>query len=235
MESHGAFCDGGKGSWKLSAALAVWFSRAMKLPDGFAEDWEAVKSPFEWITLPRADADLVGDARMVAEEFREFVARWRGKGGGPAVEASFRRIAQRVKVLDDAVEERCLEHLLKVLAARRAWLVTDLLFKSVRTTIELQQTMLPELLTEFNEVLKDQQSGEPFDPEREYREAEEDADTREAEYRKALAEFDRVWPGRMDAELNTGLCESEGVRLGAWEAEAKAKLGKLKATRRWAE
>jgi hypothetical protein len=207
----------------------------MQFPDGFAEDWESVKNRFEWITLPRADADLVADAQVVAEEFREFVARWRGRGGDPAVEATFRRIAQWVEVLDDAIEERFLEHLLKVLEARRAWLVADMLFQGTVTTIELQKTMLPELLAEFNEVLKDQKTGEPFDPERAYREAEEDADTREADYRKALAEFDRAWPERTDAELKTGLCESESARLDAWEADAKGKLARLKATRSRAE
>lgn len=204
----------------------------MKLPDGFAEDWESVKNRFEWTTLPRADADLVADARMVAEEFREFVARWQGKGGGPAVEASFGRIAQWVKALDDAVEERFLEDLLKVLDTRRSWLLADMLFKGIVTSIKLQKTILPELLAEFNEVIKNQKTGEPFDPEREYREAEEDADTREAEYGKALAECDRAWPGRMDAELKTGLCESQSARLDAWEADAKRKLRRFKMTRR---
>lgn len=194
-------------------------------PEEFFEDLERLKSHFDWtaMALGGNDEEDASKGKAIAAEFREFEQKWRKKIN----DAEFRNAMEAVKKfmtgLESKLEELRRKQLLKVIGARKDWLVAELLFHGNLAIIGLRKEMPEHLRAEFEEVIRDRETGESFNAEKHFRECEQRVAETEADYRKALVGFEVDWPEWADVKLRARLEKLDVEDAKRWEAEIAAK------------
>ena len=191
----------------------------MKPPDKFFEDYAKLRAHLDWARSSMAGGNVdIPQARMVAEEFREFIKRWQGRVKDPEIAEALKPLAAWSENMTEHLERVFLEQLQVVLKARRDWFVSELFIKGTisfaGTMKEVPSQMRPELEKIYRESM-----GEDYDAATDYRQTETDAEASEAAFRKALAKFETEWPERMDAAMRQRLAQINLDGLTAWDKE----------------
>jgi hypothetical protein len=202
----------------------------MKPPEEFFEDLERLTSHFDWIAmaLGENDEEDASKGKMLAVEFSEFEQKW----GTKIADAEFRNAMEAVrklmKGLESKLEELRLKGMLKLIEARNEWIIAESFLQATVAITVLRREMPEEKRAEFEEVIRDRETGESFNAEKHFRDCEQRIAETEADYRKALARFDIDWPEWADASLRARLEKLDAEDAKRWETEVSSKLAGLK-------
>jgi len=196
-------------------------------PEGFLEDFERMQTHFEWAerSIASGIADLP-QAKLVFEEWQEFVARYLHRIKEAEVVAGIQQADKVMQALQRELERLHLEHLKTVVAARRDWHVAELIFKGVVACSEIVKVCPPHLLPELLGILKGEDGGE-YDASKAYQESEADAEEAEAKFRQALARFECDWPERTGEALRQRLLKLTADDFTMSNEELAAVLAEL--------
>jgi hypothetical protein len=202
----------------------------MKPPEEFFEDLGRLTSHFDWtaMALGGNDDEDASKGKTMAAEFREFEQKWgtqlKKEEDGPEFRNAMDTMRKCINELELKLEELRLKHLLKLIEARKEWMRADLFLKGTVAITVLRREMPERLRAEFEETIRDRETGESFNAEKHFRECEQRIVETEAGYRKALAGFDVDWPESADASLRARLEKLDAEDAKRWEAEISSKL-----------
>jgi hypothetical protein len=196
-------------------------------PGDFLEEYWQMSERLEWAHAAFERGQDLAQPKLTFEQFEEYYQKWRSHIKEREVCAGLDQAREVMQRLRRELERTALRQLQKLIEARKDWCVSELMFQGVVATIGLRKSMPEHLKAEFEQVLRDPKTGESFDSEREFREAEQRANQAQAKFRKALVEFEIDWPERVDAALHERLEELGGEKANAWHAELAAQIANL--------
>jgi hypothetical protein len=205
--------------YKYAAPVAL--IKSMKPPGEFFEDLERLQSHFDWMAAAfnGNDDDDVSKGKLMAAEFREFEQKW----GTKIRDAEFRDALAAVRKimagLESKLEELRRRHLQKLIQARKEWMNAESFLQATVAITVLRREMPERLRAEFEETLRDPETGESFNAEKHFRECEQRIAETEADYRKAWAGFEVDWPEWADAAMRSRLEKLDAEDARRWETE----------------
>jgi hypothetical protein len=200
----------------------------MRPPQQFFDDLDRLCAHFDWLglALGRGDDEDAPKCKVIAAEFHEFDQRWRAMLVEPEVRDALERVREIISALDGKLTELFLKRLHQVVAARKDWLQSEAILKAVVAITVLRREMPEHLRAEFEETIRDRETGESFEGERHFRECEKGSAEAEIEFRQSLAGLAVDWPERVDAALRERLEKLDADGAKAWEAQIALEMEK---------
>lgn len=193
----------------------------------FVKAYDTFREHYDWFSRRRMVGDLsIPDTKEAVAEMREFVDRWQGRTGLAEMDRGLEKFAELVAGLERALERDATEKLIAVVEKRGDCVVGELILKASVTFIELMKEVPDEMRPELLRIHRESM-GKDFDPETDYRESEEDAESHRQEFEQAWGSYVADWPERATPELRQRAATVEGDPLGAWLAELRATLARL--------
>src|ERR1041385_7864615 len=99
-------------------------------PDGFGEDYERLRTYFDWTRATDAGAKRnIPQMKLVVEEWREVLAKRQSPIKDPEIARGLTGVAAWLEQANKVLEIDHLEQLQAVLRARRDWLAAEGVFK----------------------------------------------------------------------------------------------------------
>jgi len=176
-----------------------------KPPKGMPEDYARMRTHFAWAIQSMATGHVdIAQAKLVVGEWNEFVAKWLPQIKEAEVVAGIKKIDEVVKKMHQTLDRVHLEHLAKVVAARRDWFLSELLFKLGIAYANIVKDCPPKLLPGLLKIYRDS-TGEEYEPTKDYRQSEAAAEQAEADFRRELARLECDWPERTSAAVSQRL------------------------------
>lgn len=173
-------------------------ARMPLLPRAFRRDaCRIAERAEEVVALGRGNPQMLANAKELNNALRDFLTRWGSEPNVASEQATLGRFRAQQKAVGWRIEKLYLGTLLELLAARREWALGEVLADSAVSLAELMKEV-PEPLREGLRQVYEEKMTRPYDASEDYREAIEDADEKEAVYRRLRKELEREWPERLD-------------------------------------
>ncbi|MDB6153028.1 MAG: hypothetical protein JWL90_1481 [Chthoniobacteraceae bacterium] len=197
----------------------------MRLPKGFEEDYQTMRTRLRWAVRRGDDMDMK-HAQMTAEEVAEFLRRWDGKIAVPEVQIELSKVQGWVALMRRHLDKIFLTQLLEVLETRREWQLSELFLKASTAFIRIMKQAPARLLPQLEEIYRSH-TGYDYDPTVEYCTSEAQAEQCEEVYKKALIQLEVDWSERFTADLQKRLTESDSAQIQLWMREVQQSMDSL--------
>lgn len=196
----------------------AFLSAVQHLPDAFLRDYQQMRERQRWLR-PDPDAEIsVPTARQLADELDAFLRRWQAQVSIPPIRRALAQLRPEVDgILAHLRELRRVDHW-ELLEARMDWHLANAMIQVSVKFIEMVKHAPPELRPGMEKIYREHM-GHDFDPEREFRDTEAEADKCEADFHRHWREFQENWPEDATAATHQRLLDSPIEALKTWQLD----------------
>src|ERR1017187_2922013 len=169
----------------------------MNPPQQFFDEFEPLHERIRWAQAGLETDRQIAQGKMMIEDFREFFDKWHPQIAGHAEACRLMDdLFQKMNTMERHLHQVFWAHLHEVIEVRKEWTSAEAIFKAVVAITVLRREMPEHLRAEFEETIRDPETGASFDAETHFRETEQAAVAAEAKFRKELTSLAVDWPER---------------------------------------
>lgn len=205
----------------LSIRPRCGFLCGMPPPKEYVRDYEQLRRRMDRV-FPRPDAAVdTALARATCGEIEQFARRWEKRFPQPEFHVVLHGLRDWAEQMRRHLEEVRGRHLLELLAARNECAITRMMFDfGCAFTKTLQKT--PPDQRPALEAIYEEEMGQPYNAETEFRETEALLDQSEARFKKGWETFQAAFPEHATETLRQRLLNAGPEELKTWQAELTA-------------
>lgn len=203
------------------------FPWPVKPPQAFRRDAHRIRERAEILAAGAGQKANGSEARAFAQEINDFVRRWQSHIQIPELRVklvAFVRLARRIEVTWEIIR---LDQTRELVSTRMQWQLAQSAFEAIRLLIDINKTSTPEQRAELDKSFQED-TGQGFDPEREYREYEKHLDACEGDFQAAWRQFETDWPEPEHQSIRVKLLAAPSGELKSWLDELLPQIARLR-------